>query len=49
MGQAKLTDLDRRIQALSNMRAALDGLLSNVCDTFASVDCPIVKSLADFD
>ena len=49
MGQAKLTDLDRRIQALSNMRAALDGLLSNVCDVSAAVECPIVKSLADFD
>lgn len=49
VGQAKLADLDRRIQALNRMRTALDGLLSNVCDISESVECPIVKSLSDFD
>ena|SRR5688500_10656309 len=49
LGQAKLADLDNRIQALSRMRVALDGLLSNVCDPSESMECPIVKSLSDFD
>ena len=49
MGQAKLADLDHRIQALTRMHVALDSLLSNVCDTSEAVECPIVRSLADFD
>lgn len=49
VGQAKLADLDHRIQSLTRMRAALDGLLSNVCDASEAVECPIVKSLSDFD
>lgn len=47
IGQAKLDDLDRRIQALTRMRVALDGLLSNVCDTSEAVECPIVRALVD--
>lgn len=47
-GTEKLIDLDRRIQDLTRMRAALDGLLSNVCDISESVECPIVRSLSDF-
>jgi len=49
MVQAKLADLDYRIQALTRMHVALDSLLSNVCDTSEAVECPIVRSLADFD
>jgi len=49
VGQAKLADLDHRIQALSRMRVALDGLLSSVCDPAEAVECPIIKSLSDFD
>ena len=49
VGKEKLADLDRRIQDLTRMRAALDGLLSNVCDISESTECPIIHSLADFD
>jgi DNA-binding transcriptional MerR regulator len=49
MGQAKLADLDHRIQALTRMHVALDSLLSNVCDTSEAVECPIVGALADFE
>jgi MerR family transcriptional regulator, copper efflux regulator len=49
VGQAKLTDLDDRIQALTRMHTALSGLLSNVCDISEASECPIVNSLSDFD
>lgn len=49
VGREKLGDLDRRIQALTRMRSALDELLSNVCDISESAECPIIHSLADFD
>jgi MerR family transcriptional regulator, copper efflux regulator len=49
MGQAKLADLDHRIQSLTRMQVALESLLSNVCEPSEAVECPIVGSLADFD
>ena len=49
IGQEKLMELDRRIADLTRMRAALDKLLSNVCDISESVKCPVIHSLADYD
>ncbi|MBI5838798.1 MAG: MerR family transcriptional regulator [Chloroflexi bacterium] len=49
VGWEKLDDLNRRIQALTRMRSALEGLLSNVCDISEAIECPIIHSLADFD
>ncbi len=49
IGQKKLVDLDYRIQALTRMRLALDSLLSNVCDISEAVECPLIRSLAEFD
>ncbi len=49
VGREKLDDLNRRIQALTRMRSALEGLLSNVCDISEATECPIIHSLADFD
>lgn len=49
IGQEKLADLDHRIQDLTRMRNALDGLLSGVCDISEEVECPIIRSLANFE
>jgi hypothetical protein len=46
IGREKLEDLDRRIQDLNRMRGALESLLSDVCDTSESIECPIIQALA---
>lgn len=47
VGKEKLQDLNQRIQDLTRMRAALELLLSNVCDISESAECPVIAALVD--